>query len=253
METIIYHQATPDHISSIVKLTNDHAAKDNDKIAILPLKFRQRSIEESILQKKLYCATTRNNEVIAFKKLFIINDQREYENLLTQCIGEKPTFYQAASFNSQNKKDKLYFNIDIPWSFNNSIVIYNGSDYTHPTHRGKGFNSLLTTYAFSSIMENENFQKIISNKCILYVVLLYGLTPFNAGEMNGIDRTPSIVRSLREFINILCINHTTINKANNIIHKSYISSMPLYEAESSERIPHKLIPKYGNVLIFPLS
>jgi hypothetical protein len=248
METITYQQATENHITSIVNLINNHAANENDKIVILPKALREQNITDNIADKKLYCAVATNTqEVIAFKKFFIINNQEDYKKILIYCTGEKSIFNKATSFDPRNKKDDLYFNIDIPWSFENSIVIYNGSDYTRPDYRGKKINSFLMEHAFNSII--ENVQKIILNKKINYVVLLYGLTHFNAGEDGGIDRTPSIVGALRKFINKISINNT-----NNIIHKSYTTCMPIYDPESTNKcISFKSIPKYGNVLIFPLN
>ncbi len=251
-EIITYQEATKDHTTSIVNLINDHAAKDNDKIVILPKKFRQFAIEENILHKKLYCATTQNNEVIAFKKLYIIDDQKEFENIIyneIRCSGDKSEFVKSVAFTPNNTPEKLLFDINIPFSLENGVIIYNGNDYTKESHRGQRINSLLMNYALDSKV-NDVKQIIIDHKKLNYIVLMYGLTQFNAGQNGGINRTPSIVNAFRKFV-----NKVSPDNINNIIHKSYHSFMPTFDPEDEEckPLPDKhSIPGYGNILIFPL-
>jgi len=249
---IICYQATNDHISSIVSLINNHAINDNDKIVILPEKFRQSAIEDSISKKRLYCAT-HNNTVIGFKKLHTITDENEFNDMAQneiRCLGDQSRLIQTTVFSSDNTKSNLHINANFPWSLHNSIVIYTGGDFTQKDYRGQKINSFLMNYALASISDDIK-NSIATNNKINYIVMLYGLTKSNAGENGGIDRTPSIVRALRKPVEEIFPN----NKSN-IIHKSYTAFMPTFNSKNNQCIPNpdeKSIPGYGNVLIFPLN
>jgi hypothetical protein len=249
---IAYQQATKDHISSILNLINNHAINDNDKIVILPEKFRQSAIEDNILNKKLYCAI-HNNTVVGFKKLYTITSEDEFNDVVhneIRCLGDKSSLIQTTVFSSDNTKSNLHINANFPWSLHNSIVIYTGGDFTQKAHRGQGINSFLMNCALTSITDAIK-NTIATNNKINYIVMLYGLTKSNAGENGGIDRTPSIVRALRKSVEEIFPN----NKSN-IIHKSYEAYMPTFNPKNDQCIPNpdkKSIPGYGNVLIFPLN
>ena len=249
---IICYQATNDHISSIVSLINNHAINDNDKIVILPEKFRQSAIEDSISKKRLYCAT-HNNTVIGFKKLHTITDENEFNDMAQneiRCLGDQSRLIQTTVFSSDNTKSNLHINANFPWSLHNSIVIYTGGDFTQKAHRGQGINSFLMNCALTSITDAIK-NSIATNNKINYIVMLYGLTKSNAGENSGIDRTPPIVRAFRKFIEQICPKNTS-----NIIHKSYTAFMPTFDPNNNQCIPNhdeESIPGYGNVLIVPLN
>jgi hypothetical protein len=248
-----FQQATDKHAQQIVDIINNHAFADNTKIAIFPKKFREPDIQDNIKKGRLYCAANKADEVIAFKKLFIINDEQEYNKRTTneiRCTGNNNCHVRTQVFNADHS------NLDtiptVPFSFTNSVIIYCGSDYTLPAYRNQRINSELTNYAFNAI-KNDTLNAIKKNN-FDNIVLLYGLTKDNAGEQGGIDRTPSIVRAFRRFVERVSMQALNKPATTNtmILHSQYEATMPLFDPESNECIPCTTIGKYGNVLIFPL-
>jgi len=255
-DLITYYQAMPQHAQGIVDVINNHAIKDNTKIVILPKQFRAMAVEQNIAQKRLYCALNQAEEVVAFKKLFIINNKEEYTKITQneiRCKGNNPCI-KTQIFNGNGIGKSSNLNLFSPFSFKNSVVIYCGGDYTMPAYRNQKVNSNLTHHAFNSI-KNDAIDTIKKNN-LDNIVLLYGLAKINAGEEGGIDRTPSIVRALKKFSEQIiheCFNITS--KSSIVFHQQYEALMPIFDPESNECGPlpdDESIPKYGNVLTFPL-
>lgn len=258
---VTFHNALTSDANNIVKIIDEQAHHDSTRIVVLPKQFRLTATKQAIDKKQLYVAKypASNNDIIAFKKLFLIKKEKEYNRIATdeiRCTGPTKMFVSAHIFDSDHRvvtPVKLYETS--PFSFKNSAVIYFGGDYTVPEHRNKGINSQLTDFAFDAIIE-ETMQAITTHN-LTHLILLYGLTAANAGEGNGeIDRTPSIVRSFKRFgqkIVSKC-NHTPV-KNNSVQHIRYESFMPTFNPEDNECKPlpdDQAIAGYGNILIFPL-
>jgi hypothetical protein len=228
---------------SILKLINEQAYVDNDKIVVLPKIYREGALEKSIQEKRLYYAeNNQSNEIVAFKKLFIITSLNEYKEIThheLRCCGHKKRFVSASC--EQH---------DIPeFLFQNTIPIYFGGDYTAPDHRSKGVNSQLTHHAFKDIA--LLVATMLQKQKYEYIGLFYGLTKANAGQgTNTIDRTPHIQKAFKNFLeNIL------VTKPENILHMRYEAFMPTFDPEDAQCIPlpdDKAISGYGNVLLFSL-
>lgn len=263
-QAIIYKQACLSDVPNIVNLINTKATEDSKKIVILPKKYRPMATEANVKNNKLYCAIEpTHNAVIAFKKLFIIDNEEEY-NEITQdeirCSGKKSNFINAKKIDCTNptlstaiEQHKLS-----SFSFKTSMPIYFGGDYTSPDgYRDKGINSHLTRYAYTTIQESV-ISKIKTNN-LQELVLFYGLTKANAGETSdGIDRTPSIIRNFLPFaqqVQTKCFSHKT-ELCNALYHSRYEAFMPTFDPEDNECKPlpdDQSIPGYGNVLIFSLN
>ena len=218
------------------------------------------AVNDDIAKKRLYCATDKRfHEVFAFKKLFIIDNEQEYNDITVneiRCACYKGGCLGTVTFDAQNISVKS--SSAMPFFFQNSAAIYFGGDYTVPLYRNQKINSNLTRHAFDSIKQDtidtikkNNFDKI---------VLLYGLTKANAGEQGGIDRTPSIVRAFRKFAEQVQVSTALSSepapKDNIIIHSRYAAFMPTFDPQSTECKPlpdDQAIPGYGNVLVFPLN
>jgi hypothetical protein len=214
------------------------------------------AVEQSIAEKKLYCALNQAEEVVGFKKLFILNDEQEYTDIARdeiRCIGNNPCI-KTQFFNGNNIGKSVQLQLFPQFSFKKSIIIYFGSDYTVPFYRNNGINSQLVQHAFNTIKKDA--VDIIKKKNLDNIVLLYGLTKINAGENGGIDRTPSIVRALKKFSEqIIHECFSIITKNSLVFHRQYEAFMPTFDPESTECVPlpdDKSIAGYGNVLIFPL-
>lgn len=256
--SMICKRAGEDDIRGVLKLTNEQAHADNSRIVVLPKIFRERAITDSVKNEKLFVAQM-NPEIIAFKKLYIISDEQEYDTIVDHELRCRYSQDSVSVHTNDVKTDSFA----VPnFGYHNSICIYFGGDYTAPMHRNKGINSTLTRYAFSaitheafSVIENEVFLEYPQNKRMSYIVLLYGLTKANAGEGSGeIDRSPSIIRAFKQFV----MNFADLcqyKKDEAIIHSRYKSFMPTFDPEATECVPlpdDQAIAGYGNVLIFPL-
>jgi hypothetical protein len=257
-QTITYHKATQPDAKHILYVINEHGIKDRDKIVILPENFREGAINQAILNSRLYCAKKGSDNVVAFKKLFIIKDIVELNDITEneiRCHGQNNNFVDARIIDPINTKINYLSDKQVPsFSHSNSVVIYFGGDYTIPSHRNQKINSHLTNYSFEEI-KNDTIA-IIQKNNLRQIVLLYGLTKANAGEtIDGIDRTPSIIKAFKQFINTIAVQCNY--KTNTPLYLSrYKAFMPTFDPEATECKPlpdDQAIPGYGNVIIFPLT
>lgn len=260
VSAIRYEQAINQHILGVVDLLNK-AENDKDKIVIVPKDFRYTAVNNAIQNKQLYIACN-NTKIIAFKKLFIINNKSDYKDITKneiRCHGKN-------TYPIDTHKIRIYNNIfnaspnteydTIPsFKYNNSLVIYFGGDYTDPEYRNKGINGRLTYESFEQI--KNTVINLIQQKNLWYIVLLYGLTKFNSGEdTNGIDRTPSISKAFITFAQTIQKFFFPSDASNPILHHlRYQAFMPTFDPESKQCVPlsdGKSIPGYGNILVFTL-
>jgi len=133
------------------------------------------------------------------------------------------------------------------------VSIYFGGDYTVPNRRDEGISSKLIRYAFEDI-KNDVIEAVRTQRA-QNIVLLYGLTKANAGEtVNGVDRTPSIIRAFMPFVKTIAVQNNC-KENNTFYHSRYEAFMPTFDPEDIECKPlpdDQAISGYGNVLLFPL-
>lgn len=247
-QAITYHQATEDDTPQLLDIIGKYGIEDRDKIVILPKIFREPAIKNDILKGRLYCAKE-GSDIVAFKKLFIINDFDEFKDILINEIrcGDKKSLLDASTIEQTNKKPIEISSYQPISSLTdkNSVYIYFGGDFTIPSHRNKGINSQLIQHAFETIVIDT--MKTIVKDNFKHIVLLYGLTKHNAGENGGIDRTPSIVKAFDKFtkkIGPKCNEEP-------LYLSRYKAFMPTFDPEGTECKPlpdDQAIAGYGNVL-----
>src|SRR5687768_8926902 len=75
-----YRQATSDDLKPILYIINTEAYKSRTDIVVLPEIFRESALEKDIRNRRLFVATDANNNIIAFKKLFILTEQVEFND-----------------------------------------------------------------------------------------------------------------------------------------------------------------------------
>jgi hypothetical protein len=252
---LLFHKATQSDVASLLKVINEQAIEDSAKIVILPKKFRQGALESDIAKNRVYCVTkSESDEVIAFKKLFIIDDAEEHQKIThdeIRCHGEKSNVVDVHMIYNSGQATSFFpsFNAD------DSVSIYFGGDYTVPDYRNQKVNSSLVKYAFEDI--KNDVVKAVQSKKAPNIVLLYGLTTTNSGEgedENSIDRTPSIIRAFKPFVKEIAAQ-TNHSKDIILYHSRYIAYMPTFDADSTvcKPLPDKhAIQGYGNVLLFQL-
>lgn len=232
-------QATPDDVSDIVKLYETVGISEQDKIVILPVKFRERAVQGAIAKKRLYVARTQEGELIGLKKFFVIQDEEEKHDVLT---GELRSDQQPCRVALYNGKDF----VDAPGAalpHEGGIHMYTGGDLTHPDYRGKGINTSLTNKALDDNIELVK-ELLDGNQPIS---LVYGITQHNAGEgdAHAKDRTISIVKSFEPFVQKLFGHSVPIS------YQRFPAFKPSFDQNADECKPLPdaySVPGYGCVL-----
>lgn len=248
-----YGKALLKDAGAIDTLMSTEGIYDNDKIVILPNKFRKGSIESAIKIERFFVA--RNDEaVVGYKKLFVLKDPEEREEMLTneiRCLKGDPIdgYSIRGTEETVSCRERLLDPAAQTYT-NNDLYIYDGADFTKNVFRGKGINSELTKRAFEHI--KEDVKKLINEKRAERIILVYGLTYLNdyddKGE--GKSRTPSILGSFTSFAHTL-----TGIYPEEVKHFRYKAFMPTFDLDNQECRPRpdsEAIPGYGNVLIINL-
>lgn len=250
--TYYFRPADVQDVNKILYIINNEAYKDHTKIVILPEIFRKSAIEKDIRSKRLFVATDSNNNIVAFKKLFIVRNHSEFNEITTQelrCLGDSRIFVDASLYDKEgNRGQNIPSNHLSSFSLEDSAVIYFGGDYTMISYRDQKINARLTQTAFNYL--EQELKTSIETHILKNLVLLYGLTKLNAGEYNGIDRTPSIVRVFMK-----CSHAVAKNSCETVIHSRYQSFMPTFDRYNTECEPlpdSHAIAGYGNILVYPL-
>jgi hypothetical protein len=256
-DCIVYKQAESRDRVGVLQLINEQAHTDSSRIVVLPKLFRELAIRDSVAKERLFVAQ-RGDETVAFKKLYLISDQQEYDTIVD---NELRCRYPQDSVSIRINGVKTSSSAVPNFGYHNSICVYFGGDYTAPKYRNAGINSHLTRKAFSvithhafSLIEQEVLSMSQEQK-LRYIVLLYGLTKANAGEGYGeVDRNPSIIRAFTRFVTHLA-GISGYDSDESIVHSCYNSFMPTFDPEATECVPladDKAVAGYGNALIFPL-
>lgn len=250
-DAITYSLAQANNTQQITTLVNTKAIADSTKIVILPEKFRQSAIERDIVNKRLFIAQdNQTNNVVGLKKCFRLTDLNEYNDIANneiRCSGEQSILVDAHDITSINKKPLNHPDV-MRFSFEKSAIIYLGGDFTSPDYRNKGINSHLTRNALNTI--EKSIHSFINTNNITALILFYGLTKANSGEtLDGIDRTPSILRAFISFAQKTTQEHDL----KKIHHYRYKAFMPTFDPNDTECKPlpdTQSIEGYGNVIVY---
>ena len=267
-----YRQARTEDLTELLKLINTQAVHDNEKIVILPKKFRRGSLLSKIEKNRIFVAEDKG-KIVGYKKLFLICDETEKNGILKdeiRCINneENCTFAGSISIRCINNEENCTFagsisnSNDGKFSTDKSelpkdcynICIYNGGDFTLLTHRRKGINQQLTNMALLYLIPTVKKQMHDKQAKTIFISMVYGITAANAGKQPGGtgDRTPSISTSFKaSFIQVLENHKDKIS----LQHRRYRAFMPTFDPESQEQkpLPDKdSVAGFGCVLIYQL-
>lgn len=243
-----YRHATIKDLPQLLTLIDTHAIHDRTKIVILPKKFREKSLQTAIEKKRIFIAEE-NEIIVGYKKIFIIEDNDEKNEILAneiRCINNENN---CAFAGSVNENGTFIVNESPLPSDCYHVCIYNGGDFTVPTHRGKGINAQLTKNALLSCItdiKNQILQQKTSS-----ITMLYGITKANAGEQPGAvcDRTVNIIKQFKSFIQAVGIDQNSIV----LQHRRYTAFMPTFDPEAAILRPlpdEQSIPGFGCVLTY---
>lgn len=213
--------------------------------------FREKTLEDVITQGHLFIACD-NEKIIGYKKLYLFNNKQEKEKTLQDelcCLGKDAECTYAGII---DQNGKFIQNANRFPSINAyKICIYNGSDFTLDSYRGKGVNQGLTGFALSNLF--EGVQRHLNEQKSTIVSMVYGITESNAGKEPGIfpDRTISIAKSYKDFLYKFEQNNDPIT----LEHYRYTAYMPTFDPEGTECIPlpqTQAIKGFGCVLMYTL-
>jgi len=250
MESLIFRQAERKDLAQLLTIVDTQAIQDRDKIVILPKKFRSMSLESAIDKKSMFVAE-QDGEIVGYKKLFLVTDQEQKNDMLCseiRCIdNENNCAFVGYADSSGNIISSTH---ELPYDFH-KVCIYNGGDFTLPSFRNKGINQQLTKTALGMIAHEAKEQ--IRQQQSRSISMLFGLTQANAGEQPGArgDRTPNISKTFAEFVQ----NLENTNEEISFSHRRYQAFMPTFDPEGAELKPlsdDQSIPGFGCVLTYQL-
>jgi len=255
-QQITFHKATETNILQIINFIDTHAAQKQDKKIDFPKNYKRSIIHSQIANNKLYYATNKNS-IIAFKKLFIINDSNFYQYIAEceiRCKGSKIT--RENSYIIENNISKNTSEPSPCYEFNNSLIISLGKDfagnYTIATEGKDELNYDLLSYAFQSIQEDT--VSTIQKKNPLYIVLLYVLTKENDVINNDLNQNPAIIQAFNNFIKKV-IDKCYYTYNNQLYHNIYKTFVSTYDPNSNDRLPlpdDQSMAGDGNELIYTI-
>jgi len=232
-----YRRAVADDAEALLQLVNEHAIHDSDKIVIVPKNFRESTLESAVSKERLFVAQY-NKHLIGYKKLFLVHDASERREIIEdecRCTG----FPADAAYVDDAGQIITSISDKTDLISHDYTYIYNGADFTQKPFRNRGINKALTDAALFSI-KNE-----LKDLSIKTVVMLYGLTKANAGNLLIDGRTRSILKSFTSFVRSL---PTNTSESCPIMVARHHAFMPTFDPKSEKCIPlpdDKSIPGYG--------
>lgn len=247
---ITFQLASEQHLDAVVQLINEHACKEQDKIVILPERFRRGYLLQAIKDKRLFLALA-GTKIIGYKKLFVMTDDKELHDILAnefRCKGTNPASVGSLSIHSFDTLEEQVNHVTDPAMLNDlTTYVYNGSDFTHPDYRGNRINERLTCYALQNISKNTAALMQRANSTGL--ALAYGLTYDNAGDEQQLlgGRSRSIVRSYLSFLKDI-VQQNRYEEPTELVLSRYYACKPSFDPQDIECRPlddSKSIPGYG--------
>ena len=252
-DTYDFRLATQDDISSVVKVINTEAYMEKN-IVTPPKKFMPNYIEQLVQKGRLFIVAD-SKEVVAYKKLFVMDDPAERGGVLNDEIrcNSIPTYSGTILYENDALKFQEGTNNACPSAI---TYIYNGGDYTKKENRGKGLNTKLMHYALK-VIKNKTIENINTEKS-KELALVYGITAangaFNLGDPEK-DRTYSIAKAFIPFAQGVSEEFADSKGAPHVTHQRYEAYMPSFAADSDTFKPlddeYSLEGK-GVVLQYPL-
>lgn len=172
-----YRQATQRDLPAIDHFLATIDAKDGKNLVILPDGIRKTRLSDAVQKNRFFVATIKE-AVIAFKKLFPVTGEELHGTLKDElsAVGEDGYYRAPALAASLHIDGGTSVDADRPTHLppvDQSVFIYDGTDYTHPNFRRRGINSELTAYALKSL--RGVVVKTLRDQKKNTLCLLYGL------------------------------------------------------------------------------
>ncbi len=252
---VTYDRAVDADTQALVNLINTEACQADNQIVVLPEKYREGSIKSGIEKERLFVARM-NDQIIGFKKLFLIKEQQECTDILHDEIRINGALLAQAEIDLENNFEPKQIGNETMQDVYHAptTYIYNGADFTSPKYRGKGINSQLTKCALESVTDAviAHAQEHKSN----YVAMLFGLTDDNAVEPTNLmaGRSKGIVALFKTFAQQVT-QKAGYEKPSKMLASRYVAYKPSFDPQADECRPlpdDQSIKGCGCVLAFKL-
>lgn len=243
------------NVLALVNLINTQAYKAENQIVVLPEKYRKASIEDGVKNQRLFVAQA-DDQLIGFKKLFLIEDQQECDAILRdeiRCI--KGTLLAQAAVDLEDLSQEEIGDDAINDVYSASTTyIYNGADFTCENYRKKGINRQLTQFALEEVADDVIAHAKQHDSA--YIAMLFGLTDDNAVEPNNLlaGRSKGIITSFKTFAERIA-QKAGYEKPLQMLASRYVAYKPSFDPHAQECVPlpdDQAVKGCGCVLAFKL-
>lgn len=248
-EGYTYRQASLGDLAQLVAFVKSIRKLDQDalkKVVVFPPDFIELFVKKSIEKDQIFICIS-GVTIVGYKKLFLLNDQTELEDILCneiRCLGTNAKLVDYAYVDSSTRARLVQNSTDCFNLKNTDLLIYTGADYVHPEFRRLGIARKMYENSLSNTFSNIAFE--------LYerLVLCYGLSKYNDYDIQGQQpsRTSSIVASV-----VGALNAFNVPYDNKIEHYRYQAFMPQFEVRGKDLVllpDERGVPGFGNVLVF---
>lgn len=236
-DLIDYKYAQNEDIYQLVNFINTDACNASQQIVVVPENFRYTYVQSGV-DSGLFFIAKQADSIVGFKKLFLVDDQQELQDLLCKeirCKNGRLLAQGVINIIDQSLNVRVDRNMDHVYN-SSAAYVYNGADFTKEIYRGKGVNSVLTEYALSYVKERV-IAHIIKNKSA-YIVMLFGLTNDNAGSNDKLlaGRSKAIAKLFGTFVQDVAVK---MNKqiATDMLAARYLAYKPSFDPKSKKCIP----------------
>jgi len=244
---IIYRQAQEADKKQLLGLLDIAATQEQDRLVILPEKFRAGALEDQIRKGQIFVAQAAD-KIVGFKKLYVIEDPAKLTEMLAEeicALGPLPSRSHIDPAFAYHYTDKGEQAVPSSLVLNPSrdTAIYTGSDFTLKDYRGQGINSRLVQHALAT--HQASVLEAIKRKQSTQLLMLYGVTIENQG------RSPALAKAFRQFLNGL-YGKTEVNR---VELNAFRAVKPSFDPKAQECVPlpaEQSVPGYGCVLNFPV-
>lgn len=250
-----FRLATIEDTTNLEHLLAASSSEDRQKIVVLPERIRHQALEGNIQKGRFFVCYSAHHELIAAKKVFVLDDPQELNDTLIHEIRAQDTDQQY-----KTPEEHIVLNVahdtatdlgKAPTNLPNiaeTLFIYNGADYTHPDHRRKGINTQLTAYALA-FLRNTSYEALLNNKTTL--CLLYGLVIGSSKGTIAQTRTTSIARAFAHELSCIqsLFNQDPGDESINLSCARFPAFKPEFDQENCTVLPdEQCVPGHGYLL-----
>lgn len=194
ISSIVYRTALPSDMGQVANLFDKISQEEHEKLIVHPESIRRDIIRSYLESGKIFVAVD-EGLVVGIKKLYITSGP-DCSSILKKELRSDVPSVSAAFVQSDGRVlvsraiANFISNPDPKFTY-----IYNGSDYTLPTHRRAGVNRELTSFALRHVTKHMSNGDLIKP-----MALCFGLAVSNSGSTILEGRSKSLLLAYLNFI-----------------------------------------------------